>query len=227
MCNSDYRASFVENQAKHIKKAWQYSVAEVQRAQMNHREIIQGKVKNADLKYGHKLIKQLGYRTVKDKTHTSEPEGTLYDSMFTTRVHASIANAKRCDGTQAHIATQRDKEAKQSELARFNCNHALGGTLLEQKTNRREDQAWTKKVNTQAAVAIELKKQMEYKQGLFAIDKEMNKHIQDSHEKEAVTYFRQERQIVQDQRVHEKQIEVLVKAQVPQQKATRLAEHIV
>ena len=100
--------------------------------------------------------------------------------MFTSRVHASVENAKKIDGTKSHLVTQRLKDEKERELNAFNDKQVQGGTLLEQSLNQRANQAWTRKVNTQAATARELKKQMQYRQGMFKIDQEMNKHIQNS-----------------------------------------------
>ena len=83
---------------------------------MTHREVVQENEKAADLKYGQKLIKQLGYRRPQDKKHIYEPNGTLYDYHFTSRVHASVENAKKIDGTKSHLVTQRLKDEKQREM---------------------------------------------------------------------------------------------------------------
>ena len=170
MCSRGQKAAITDDKAQFIKKAWQSNVAEVQRAQMTHRSQLEEKEKIADMNYGQNLIKQLGYRRPQDKKHTSEPNGTLYDYMFTSRVHASVENAKKIDGTKSHQVTKHMKDKKEKEMNRFSQKHVQGGTLLEQHTNQREDEAWSKKVNTQAATALELKRQMQYRQGLFKID---------------------------------------------------------
>ena len=134
---------------------------------MTHRDVVHEKEKVDDLNYGQKLIKQLGYRRPQDKRHAYEPNGTLYDYHFTSRVHASVENAKKIDGTRSHFITRQLQEEKRREMDQFNEKHVQGGTLLEKNTNQRQDQAWTKKVNAQAATAQELRKQMEFKQGLI------------------------------------------------------------
>ena len=58
-----------------------------------------------DLKYGQNLIKQLGYKNPNDKNPRNEPGGTLYDSIFESRVHESKALAKKIDGTRLHAIT--------------------------------------------------------------------------------------------------------------------------
>ena len=102
---------------------------------MTHRDVLYEKAKVADLNYGQKLIKQLGYRRPQDKKHAYEPSGTLYDYHFTSRVHASVENAKKCDGTKSHFVTKRLQEEKRREMDQFNEKQVQGGTLLEKNTN--------------------------------------------------------------------------------------------
>ena len=65
-----------------------------------------------DLKYGQNLIKQLGYRKVQDKKPANEPQGTLYDSIFESRVHQSKELSKKIDGTRSHAVTKRIQDEK-------------------------------------------------------------------------------------------------------------------
>ena len=77
----------------------------MQRAQIAHRENERRVERKEDLKYGQNLIKQLGYKKPHDKRPHNEPGGTLYDSMFESRVHQSKALAKKIDGTHLHAIT--------------------------------------------------------------------------------------------------------------------------
>ena len=81
---------------------WQHHVAEVQRAQIDQCDRERKTERVKDLAYGQNLIKQLGYRRTKDKAPRNEPAGTLYDTFFESRVHASKELSKRIDNTRSH-----------------------------------------------------------------------------------------------------------------------------
>ena len=181
---------------------------------------------NEDLAYGQNLIKQLGYRSVHDKKPRTEPTGTLYDAIFQSRVHKSKEMAKRTEGTKVHQMTQMLQQNRTSERDRFAKSYAFGGTLLEQVTGKREDSAWMRKLNQQEATAIELKRHMHYKRQGQEIEHDINRQVQDNFDLDTKKHVQEERQIQRDKRVREQHMEKLVKEQVPQQKATRLQEHL-
>ena len=94
-----------------------------------------------DLAYGQNLIKQLGYRRTKDKAPRNEPAGTLYDTFFESRVHASKELSKRIDNTRSHQVTERLQKERTAKLNNFSASYEYGGTLLQNITNQREDDA--------------------------------------------------------------------------------------
>lgn len=100
--------------------------------------------RDEDLNYGQNLIKKLGYKNPRDKKPAQEPTGTLYDSIFESRVHKSMILAKHIDGTKSHQVTAKLQEENSKRKNQFNDKLiAYSGTLLEQKTRRREDGAMT------------------------------------------------------------------------------------
>lgn len=82
------------------------------------------------------------------------------------------------------------------------------------------------KLSLQAATAAELKQQVDYRQSQFAIDKERNRRVQENLDADAKQYLREERQTWYNKRLKEKSVEQQVQAQMPQQKAIRLQEHL-
>ena len=73
MFSRELAADLNDSKARSIRQAWQQSVAEAQRTQIAIQENEKEKEKVKDLKYGQNLIKQLGYRRVKDKRPGNEP----------------------------------------------------------------------------------------------------------------------------------------------------------
>ena len=77
---------------------------------MAHRDNERRVERKEDLKYGQNLIKQLGFKKANDKKPQNEPYGTLYDTIFESRVHQSKALAKKIDGTRLHAITTNMKD---------------------------------------------------------------------------------------------------------------------
>ena len=125
---------------------------------MAHRDNERRTERKDDLKYGQNLIKQLGYKKPHDKKPGNEPGGTLYDAIFATKVHQSKALSKKIEGTRLHAITTKMQNVQKQNLAKFDESHTFGGTLLENKTRRREDIQVMNKLNLQAATAQDLQR---------------------------------------------------------------------
>ena len=126
---------------REMKKEWHQTVADIQRAQMARNENLHHRQKDQDLKYGQNLIKQLGYRKVQDKRPGNEPKGTLYDGIFTTKVHQAKTLAQHIDGTQGHEIIRKAQVKRASEREKFEKKFQLGGTLLDKQIRIKEDLA--------------------------------------------------------------------------------------
>ena len=143
------------------------------RAQIFHRDHERKTEIKEDVKYGQNLIKQIGsepdaihpkkYLNVR-KNHGRKPAnepngpGTIYDSIFATKIHQSKDLSKKTAGTRLHALTQYMQDERNDKLNMFEDSHNFGGTLLENKTRRREDMIAMNKFNLQNTTAMDLKR---------------------------------------------------------------------
>ena len=98
-------------------------------------------------------------------------------------------------------------EAKARKHDTFEKCYANGGTLLEQKNAKKEDSAPTRKANEQASTAIELRRQMEYRQSMLGIENDVNLQVQRDFDRDTLNYYKAERDTRNNQRKMERAIE--------------------
>ena len=135
------------------RQSWQKKVAETQRAQIINDERKRKTDQQQDLAYGQNLIKQLGYRNVQDKKPGNEPKGTLYDKLFESRTHRAKELAKKIEGTKLHIMTEKLQHERNVKQNHFSTTYETGGSLLEKKSNLKEDEAPEKRKQELASTA--------------------------------------------------------------------------
>ena len=128
-----------EQRKKLLQAAWAKGTAGINKQQIDLINQKQLREKNDDVTYGIQLARNLGYEKPGAKKATKEPNGTIMDQLFSTKVHKAYQMGKKVEQSTVYPIQTRVNNIKAEEQRRFDDKYTIGGTLLDLQTRMTSD----------------------------------------------------------------------------------------